>query len=67
MNLATVCPLAGAAAARFALPADYACTDVVTVALLRELESGTARAEALRRARETYYAARPQRVRLPGA
>ncbi|MET7771763.1 CHAT domain-containing protein [Nocardia sp. NPDC005366] len=70
LNLATVCLLAGASAVvagLFALPADDECTGVITATLLRELQAGTAPAEALRRARETYYNARPQRVRLPGA
>lgn len=69
LNLATVSLLSGASAAvagLFALPADDSCTGRIAAVLLHELEAGVPAAEALRRARETYWTSKPDHLRVPG-
>lgn len=69
LNLATVGLLSGASAVvagLFALPADDSCTGRIAAALLRDLRTGGSAAEALRRAREVYWASKPERLRVPG-
>lgn len=69
LTLATVSLLAGASsvvAGLFALPADDACTGIIAAHLIRELAAGTPAPEALRRARQMYWSARPDRLGVPG-
>lgn len=69
LNLATVGLLSGAAsvvAGLFAIPASDRCTGVIMAELVAALLEGYPAAEALRRARERYWRARPEVVGVPG-